>query len=703
LSIEERVQDLMSRMTIEEKISQLMNISPEIERLGIPKYDWRNECLQGVAFRGKATIFPQAIAMAATWNPNLIQKVASAISDEARAKHHEFAERGERGRWQGLTFSCPNINIFRDPRWGRGQETFGEDPYLTSKISVAFIKGLQGNHPKYLKIVAEPKHFAVHSGPEKLRHEINVIVNKKDLYETYLPAFQASFQDGHAAGVMSAYNRVNGKAACASGMLIKDILRGEYGFDGYLIGDGGAVTDIFKHHKMVNSLEEAVAMALNAGCDIINPMDLQTLAKIKKYRRAIKNALESGLTSKEVINNNLQRVLTARFKLGIFDPPEHVPHTKIPYNIVNCKAHQDLALKTARESIILLQNKGNILPLKKDISSIAIIGPNANNSEAFYYFHYYPGKYNIITPLMGIKNKVSSNTKIFYSKGSDLTEGNNSDLNQAIELANKAEIVILVLGITGRIEGEEGYVIGKERGDRVTLNLPTSQEILIKRINETGKPIILILTSGSALSVNYAKENVPVILQACYAGERGGDAIADVLFGDYNPAGRLPVTFYKSVDQLPDFENYNMENRTYRYFNGEPLYAFGYGLSYTRFQYSNLQITPKKIKSGETVSVIVDVKNIGKYVGDEVIQLYLSKKSPNFRVPIRELKGFSRTHFEAGEIKTLHFTLTPSEYKSINNEGSSIIDPGEVSIWIGGCQPGFDDGKNIVHGSFELI
>jgi len=692
-------------MTIEEKITQLMNISSAINHLNIASYDWRNECLQGVAFRGKATLFPQTIAMAATWNPNLIKKVGSAISDEARAKHHEFARNGERGRWQGLTFSCPSINIFRDPRWGRGQETFGEDPYLTSRMGVAFVEGLQGKNPKYLKLVAEPKHFAVHSGPEKYRHEINVLVSNKDLYETYLPAFKAVIQEAKAEGIMSSYNRLNGKPCCASKTLVEDILRGKLGFNGYFIGDGGAVTDIFKNHKIVNSLEEAVAMAINTGCDIINPMNLTTLAKTKRYRKAIKNAVDRGLISEKTIDRNLNRTLTARFKLGMFDPPEEVPYSKIPYNIVNCKQHQALSLKAARESIVLLKNDNNLLPLSKDIKSIAVIGPNANNPEACYYFHYYPGNYNITTPLKGIKTKVSPKTKVYYAKGCELTEYSDLELNEAIEIANKVEVIIMVLGITGRIEGEEGYVLGPERGDRTDINLPLAQVDLLKSINELGKPIVIILTSGSALSVNYAKENVPAIIEAWYGGEKAGLAIADIIFGDYNPSGRLPITFYKSLDQLPDFQDYSMKNRTYRYMSDAPLFPFGYGLSYTKFKYSNLQITPEKIQtdSNEMITIKVDIENIGDYPGEEVAQLYLSHSYPKIQAPFRELKRFRKIYIESRDKKTLSFELNPIDYSIFNENGIEIIESEIISIFLGGCQSGFEDKNNGIHGSLELI
>ena len=690
-------------MTLEEKISQLMNISPAIEHLNVVNYDWRNECLQGVAFRGKSTIFPQAIAMAATWNPKLIYKVASAIADEARAKHHDFARKGERNRWQGLTFSCPNINVFRDPRWGRGQETFGEDPYLTSRIGIAFVKGLQGNDSKYIKSIAEPKHFAVHSGPEKLRHEINNIVDKKDLYETYLPAFKACIQEAKAEGIMSAYSRLNGEACCASKTLM-DILRNELGFEGYFIGDGGAVTDIFKNHKMVSTLEEAVAMAINAGCDIINPMDITTLAKIKRYRKAIQKAISMGLINEKTINNNLTRILKARFKLGMFDPPELVPYTNIPYSVVNCEKHQDLALIAARESTVLLKNENNLLPLSNNLESIAVIGPNANNPKSLYYHHYYPNpESSFITPLQGIKKKVSSKTTVYYAQGCDLMEATSADFAQAIEVAKKADIVVMVLGITGDIEGEEGYVIGPNRGDREDLNLPHVQEVLMEKIINLNKPIVLILTSGSALSVNFAKDNIPAIIQAWYAGEKGGQALADILFGDYNPAGRLPITFYKYIEQLPDFKDYGMKNRTYRYFKGEPLFPFGYGLSYTRFEYTNLKINPKKPHSNQSIQISVELKNVGNEPGDEVIQLYISHPFIEFRAPIRELKEFKRIHLTLGENKTVSFTLSPSQFAIVNDKGESIIEKGKISVYVGGGQPRFDKDEMGLSGVFEVI
>ena len=701
LSIDKRVNDLLSRMTLEEKISQIYNISTEIERLNIPYYDWRNEGLQGVAFVEEATIFPQVIAMAATFNENLIEKVAGVIAEEARARYHYYLDKGEQQRWTGLTFSTPNINIVRDPRWGRGQETFGEDPYLTSRMGVAFCNGLQGYDPKYLKVSAEAKHFVVHSGPENRRHEIDIRVSKKDLYETYLPAFKACVQEGNCEGIMSAYNRVNGETASASKNLLQNILRDELGFDGYVISDGGAIRDIHKYHKVAKDYAEAAAMALKAGCDILNPMDLQTMAKLKRLRRSVKKALKENMINEEDLNRVLKRTLRARFKLGMFDPPDLVPYTKLTHDIINSKKHRELSLHTARESIVLLKNENNLLPLNKEINSIAIIGPNTDNKKALYYPHYYPHPPKIVTILEAIQNKVRSNIEVLYAKGTELTEPSESKA-KALQIAKKSDIIIGVFGLTGDIEGEEGYVIGPLRGDRDTLKLPKVQEEMIKELNDLGKPLILILTSGSALAINYAKENIPAIVQAWYAGCEGGNAISDVLFGDYNPAGRLPLTFYKSINQLPDYEDYSMIGRTYRYFDEELIYPFGYGLSFTEFVYNNLEISPNEINEEDSIKITVDIKNIGKYSGDEVAQVYVSRKDLGFRVPKHELKAFKRILIERDEIKTVSFILKSSNLFSVNKEGKFVFPPGEITFYVGGCQPGFDY-SNILSKKIRII
>ncbi|MHA1489633.1 MAG: glycoside hydrolase family 3 C-terminal domain-containing protein [Promethearchaeota archaeon] len=689
---EKRVDDLASRMTLDEKISQLFNDAIEIKRLNIPKYNWWNECLHGIGFAGLATVFPQAIGLAATWNTKLMSEVAIAISDEGRAKYHEFARNNQRKIFQGLTFWAPNINIFRDPRWGRGQETYGEDPYLTSRMGVVFVKGLQGNDSKYLKLVATPKHYVAYSGLESERHFFDAKVSKKDLWETYFPAFKACIQEGKAASIMGAYNRVNGEPCCGSVTLLEDILRKKWGFVkwGHVVSDCGAILDFFKYHKVVETGIEAAAMAINAGCDLFCSIGIFTKKRKRIKWDWIKGAVEKGLLSEDTINKSIKRLFEARFRLGMFDPPKIVPFARIPYEVNDCEEHRNLALKAARETIVLLKNENNILPLNKDVKSIAIIGPNADNLDSLLgNYSGVPSRYT--TPLNGIKNTVSSETKVYYSKGCPLKEKSTESFNEAIEIAKKSEIVILVLGISLRIEGEEGEAAESDlRGDRIDLKIPEIQEELLKTIHTTGKPIILVLTSGSALAVNYAKENIPAIIQAWYPGEEGGAAIADVIFGDYNPAGRLPVTFYKSINQLPNFRNYSMEGRTYRFFKGEPLYPFGHGLSYTKFKYSNLQISPDKIETDENISVSVDVENVGKFDGDEVVQLYVSNISNPIKYPIRELQGFKRITLNKGEKKTVSLVLNPSQFSRVDAEGRRLIEPGEFSISVGSCQPGFN-------------
>lgn len=686
--LEERVNDLIGRMTLEEKVSQMLNEAPAIDRLGIPAYDWWNECLHGVARAGIATVFPQAIGMAATWNTDLIYRVAVAISDEARAKHHEFLRRNNRGRYTGLTMWSPNINIFRDPRWGRGQETYGEDPYLTARLGVAFVRGLQGDDPKYLKVVATPKHYAVHSGPEAERHEFDAVVSKKDLWETYLPAFEATIKEGKAVSIMGAYNRANGEPCCASKTLLGEILRGKWGFDGYVVSDCGAICDIFKHHRVVETPAEAAAMAVNAGCDL-------NCGATYKF---LLDAVEQGLISEETIDRALKRLFTARFRLGMFDPPERVPYAQIPYEVNDCREHRELALQTARESIVLLKNENNFLPLDKNLRSIAVIGPNADSLDVLL------GNYNgipsrFVTPLEGIKNRVSADTIVYHTRGCELTGESREGFAVAEEIAGKADVAIVVLGLSPRIEGEEGDSVG----DREDIGLLGVQEDLLKAVHATGIPVVLVLLNGSAIAVNWADEHVAAIVEAWYPGEEGGTALADVLFGDYNPAGRLPVTFYKSIEQLPPFEDYNMKGRTYRYFRGEPLYPFGYGLSYTRFEYSNLRIEPAAVNAGSDVRVEVDVENVGDRSGDEVVQLYLSDVEASVPVPIRELQGYERIHLAPGEKKTVSFTLTARQMAVVDNDGKRVLEPGRFVVAVGGQQPGGREGcGNVVTGEFVV-
>ncbi|MHA1844200.1 MAG: glycoside hydrolase family 3 C-terminal domain-containing protein [Promethearchaeota archaeon] len=702
--LEKRVEDLISHMTLEEKISQLLNDAIGIERLNIPKYNWWNECLHGVGFAGIATVFPQAIGLAATFDLHLMEEVANAISDEARAKHHEAVRKGERKIFQGLTFWSPNINIFRDPRWGRGQETYGEDPFLTSRMGVTFVKGLQGNDPTYLKLVATPKHYVAYSGLESERHYFNAVVSKKDLWETYLPAFRACVIEGKAEAIMGAYNRVNGDPCCGSKFLLEEILRQKWGFEGHVVSDCGAIEDIFQFHKVVETPEEAAAMAINAGCELFCCVGIFTKKKKRIRWNWIQNAVEKGLLPEEIITKSVKRLFRARFKLGMFDPPEIVKYAKIPSEVIDCEKHRSLALKAARKSIVLLKNKNNLLPLKKNLESIAIIGPNANNLDVLVgNYAGTPSKYTTI--LKGIENKVGAKTKIYYSKGCPLKEPSKDEFKEALELAKKNEVVILVLGLSPRLEGEEGEAAESDlHGDRLDITLPEIQEELLKEISEIGKSIILILTGGSALAVNFAKEKISAILFAWYPGEEGGAAVADVIFGDYNPAGRLPVTFYKSIEQLPDVRNYNMEGRTYRFFRGDLLYPFGFGLSYTTFKYHDLQINPQKIKTNESIKVSVEVENVGERDGEEVVQLYISNLSTPDKYPLKELQGFERIFLKKGERKKVNFTILPTQFSRVNEEGQRLIEPSRFAVTVGGGQKEYcDPHMNCLERMFEVI
>lgn len=688
LPIETRVADLISRMTLEEKISQMVHSASAIPRLGIPAYNWWNECLHGVARAGIATVFPQAIGMAASWDKELLYKVATAISDEARAKYHEFARHNDSDIYKGLTFWSPNINIFRDPRWGRGHETYGEDPYLTGELAVSFIKGLQGDHPRYLKVVATAKHYAVHSGPEKDRHHFNAIVSKKDLYETYLPAFKKSVQEGKVASIMGAYNRTNGEPCCASKTLLQDILRNEWGFDGYVVSDCGAIDDIHAHHKVTNSPQESSAMAVKNGCELNCGSTYNSLLK----------AVSEGLITEDEINIAVTRLYTALFKLGMFDPEEMVPYAQIPYEVNDCVENRELALKMARESIVLLKNENNLLPLSKDLKSIAVIGPNANVLEVLLgNYNGIPSKY--VTPLEGIRNKVSPNTKVYYTPGCDLVSRSKHGFSEAISMAERSDVVIMVMGFAPRLEGEEG----EGEGDRTYIDLPGVQEELLKEIHETGKPIVLVLTNGSAVAINWAEKHIPAIVDIWYPGEEGGTALADVLFGDYNPAGRLPVTFVKSLDQVPQFTDYSMKNRTYRYMKEEPLYPFGYGLSYTTFKYSNLKINSKEIAPTQNLDIYVDVENTGNRDGDEVVQVYVSILDASIVSPIRSLQGFTRVHLKSGERRTIHFTLTPQQFAIVNDGGKFIVEPGRISVSVGGGQPGVKGDTGVLITEFHVV
>ncbi|MBI5928766.1 MAG: glycoside hydrolase family 3 C-terminal domain-containing protein [Chloroflexi bacterium] len=702
LPFEERVVDLVSRMTLDEKISQMVHHAPAIERLGIPAYNWWNECLHGVGRAGIATIFPQAIGIASTWNVDLMHTIAVAISDEGRAKYHQAIREGFHGQYHGLTFWTPNINIFRDPRWGRGQETYGECPYLTSRLGVAMVKGLQGDNPKYLKTVATPKHYAVHSGPEHARHHFDVDVPERDLWDTYLPAFKATVQEGQAYSVMSAYQRFRGEPCSSSTLLLQDILRDEWGFEGFVVSDCGAIRDIFENHRVVDTAEEAAARAVIAGCEL----------NCGETYMMLKGALEQNLIDEATIDRAVRLLFLARFKLGMFDPPECVPFAQIPYEVNDSPLHRDLALQTARESMILLKNDG-LLPLdKSQLKTIAVIGPNADSIDALL------GNYSgipaqPITPLAGIRKKVEPDVEVLYVKGCNVVNlileirdrNYNEQFSSALTVARRADVVVMVMGLSQALEGENGQMenVGdgqKSQGDRQGLDLPTVQEELLKAVHALGKPVVLVLMNGSPISVNWADEHIPAIVEAWYPGQAGGTALADVLFGDYNPAGRLPITFYKSDAQLPPIEDYEMaKGRTYRYFKGEPLYPFGHGLSYTTFTYHDLQL-PHELQIGQPLDVQVTVQNVGDWAGDEVVQLYLRHLESSGVVPIHQLAGFARVPLQPGQSQTLYFTLRPEQFSFVTEDGRRFIEPGRFSIIVGGGQPGY---SSTLSGDIELM
>jgi len=675
--LDDRVDCLVSQMTLGEKVSQMVHDAPAIERLGVPAYNWWNECLHGVARAGKATVFPQAIGMAATFNEPLLHQVATAIADEARAKHHQAVRLGNRGEYLGLTYWTPNINIFRDPRWGRGQETYGEDPHLTARLGVAFCKGLQGDHPTYLKLVATPKHFAVHSGPELLRHEFDARVSQRDLHETYLPAFQACVQEAGAYSVMAAYNRTNGEPCCASETLLLTTLRDQWGFQGYVVSDCWAIRDFHERHGMTRNAAESAALAVRGGCDL----------NCGCTYAALTAAVAEGLVSEEEIDICVRRLFTARFKLGMFDPEEDVPYSKVPLDVVGSRQHRALALRTARESIVLLKNNG-LLPLARNLRRLVVVGPNAQNPAALLA-NYNGFSSNLVTPMEGILEKLSAAVRVDCHRGCDLWHDEpiaEEKLNWL--LSEETDAIVAVLGYTAELEGEEGdTAVSDGGGDRLRIDLPGRQQELLQHLCSAGKPVVLVVFGGSPVDLSWAQQHVDAILFAWYPGEQGGHAIADVLFGDYNPAGRLPVTFVNSIDQLPPFEDYSMQGRTYRFLQQAPLYRFGYGLSYTEFAYSELALSAEGIDPEGSVEVSVTVANVGPHTGDEVVQLYVSDVDATVPVPRHHLEGFQRVHLEAGESRRMTFSLDSRNLACYGDDGRPFVEPGEFVISIGGGQP----------------
>jgi beta-glucosidase len=839
LPVKDRVEDLVARMTLDEKIGQMMNSAPAIPRLGVPEYDWWSEGLHGIARSGYATMFPQAIGMAATWDQPLVGQIGTSVSIEARAKYNQAIREDNHARYFGLTIWSPNINIFRDPRWGRGQETYGEDPYLTSRLGVAFVDGLQGTDPKYYRVVATPKHFAVHSGPEASRHRFDVEPSPMDLGDTYLPAFRATVTEGHAESVMCAYNAVDGVPACANTMLLDDTLRKAWGFKGYITSDCGAVDDFFQataHHTSPDAAH-ASATAVLAGTD----------TNCGDTYKALGQAVADKLLPETALDTALRRLFTARFELGMFDPPARVPYAQIPFSEVDSPAHRALALRTAHESMVLLKNDG-LLPLNDKPRTIAVVGPNAAALSAL------EGNYNAVAshPVLPVDGLIAGlkNATILYAQGSAYVDGApvpaprtlfhpammsgttpaangltgeyfaNSEFtgkpvltrvdsqidfdwnaatpvrglpakdfgvrwkgtitapaggdytfsitlahcypcsdrerfsvymddkliatnatseagssrgnltpefqlhfadtaphefrleyshharvfgagltlnwippaealrSEAVAAAQKADLVVAFVGLSPELEGEEMplHIEGFAGGDRTDIKLPGAQEQLLEALAATGKPLVVVLMNGSALAVNWAQEHANAVLESWYPGEAGGEAIADTLAGRNNPAGRLPITFYSGLDQLPDFTDYSMKNRTYRYFHGKPLYGFGYGLSYTHFAYSHLHLSTARLTAGGTLMVDADVRNAGKTAGDEVAQLYLIPPQTDTSA-IQELSGFQRVHLAPGETRRLHFALDPRQLSQVDAAGIRSVTAGKYEVSVGGGQP----------------
>jgi beta-glucosidase len=832
--IDARVDDLIKRMTLEEKASQLVNQARAIPRLQVPNYDWWSEALHGVANAGTATVFPEPVGLAATFDDPLIHEMAVVIGTEARAKHNQAVRAGRRDIMEGLDFWSPNINIFRDPRWGRGQETYGEDPFLTGRMGVAFVTGLQGDDPKYFRVISTPKHFAVHSGPEPTRHTIDIQVSKHDMEDTYLPAFRATVTEGKAESVMCAYNRVNGQPACANNFLLQSQLRGAWKFNGYVVSDCDAVYDINHGHQFTKTMAEAAAIALKTGMDN-ECADFFTITKDDHDYTPYIDAVKQGLLTETDIDVSLRRLFTARMRLGMFDPPSMVPYANTPESEIDSAPHRELALKIARESMVLLKNDG-VLPLASSTKKILVVGPLAEQTQVLHG-NYAGTASHAVTALEGIRKQFAG-AQVSYEPGTNflrehpvvptsvlstddgkpglkgeyfagelsgtpqvvrvdpyvdlqlihhpdahtlpvpegmkdfsvrwsgfltpaesgtyeigligsleqlwldgklvvddnilhdpnpqlatltLTKGHRyaikieyhaggrmakfiwlpvsaDPLVEAVSAARQADVVVAVVGITSKLEGEEMKVDlpGFRGGDRTSLNLPEEEDVLLGALKGTGKPLVVVLMNGSALAVNWANDHANAIVDAWYSGEEGGTAIAQTLAGTNNPAGRLPVTFYKGTEQLPDFEDYAMKNRTYRYFTGEPLYPFGYGLSYSKFEYSNLKLSNPEVQAGYPLSVEVDVKNASQRAGDEVVELYIT--FPKLAgAPLRALRGFTRVHIDAGGQQHVKLSLQPRDLSYVSEAGDRFVGAGDYIITVGEGQPGTSATKAEAH------
>ncbi|MCK6560118.1 glycoside hydrolase family 3 C-terminal domain-containing protein [bacterium] len=675
----ERVQDLLSRMTRAEKISQMLHEAPAVPRLGIPAYNYWSEALHGVARNGRATVFPQAIGLAATWDVDLLQRVAAAIGDEARAKFHETVRRrGFTGQYQGLTFWSPNINLFRDPRWGRGQETYGEDPFLTGELGAAFVRGLQGNHPRYLKAAACAKHFAVHSGPEKDRHHFDARVSLRDLHDTYLPAFKKLVTEAGVEAVMAAYNRVNGEPCCASQRLLVEILRGQWQFEGHVVSDCWALEDIHARHRFTPGPVETAALALQAGCDLSCGVTYDKIGE----------AIDRGLLAEADLDRALARTLRTRFKLGLFDPPEMVPYTAIPPSVIGSAEHRSLALEAARKAIVLLKNQDQLLPIRPDTRKILVTGQNAASVDALLG-NYFGLNDNLTTILEGIAGRAPEGMRVTYLVGTQLHAPSVNPQDWAFYTPAANEVVVACLGLSPLLEGEEGEaILSPDRGDRLDLALPPVQVEFLRKLSSRGAKIVLILHGGSPIILGEVENWVQAILFVWYPGEAGGQAVAEILFGDASPSGRLPITFPRSLAQLPAFEDYRMPGRTYRYLTAAPLYPFGYGLSYTQFAYHDLRLPRARIAPGESLPLQITVTNTGNRPGEEVVQFYLSDLQATVTVPQHKLIGFQRVALAASESKTLTFTITPEHMMLVDEAGEQRLEPGQFRLTVGGCSPG---------------
>lgn len=672
-----RIRDLIGQLTLEEKLGQLQNSTKGIPRLNIPAYNYWNEALHGVARNGRATIFPQAIGMAATWDPALIKQVASAIGDEARAKYHEALRRnGMTQLYQGLTFWSPNVNIYRDPRWGRGQETWGEDPYLTGQMGAAFVRGLQGDDPSYLKAAACAKHYAVHSGPEKKRHGFDAQASLKDMHETYLPAFRTLVEAG-VESVMGAYNRTNGEPCCAHPYLIGKMLREEWGFQGHFVSDCGAVEDIFKGHGTVPDAASAAALAITRGCD---------LECGNTYRHLVE-AIERGLATEEDVDRALERVLATRFKLGMFDPPEEVPYASTPLSVVASEEHHKLAYEAAVKSVVLLKNRGNILPIRPDVRTIRMLGPTA--ADLGVLMGSYHGLNGTLTTLLeGIVARLPEGVGLEYRTGAQLLHPNTASQEWLFSPRSQPDVVIACMGITPMLEGEEGDAIASsEEGDRAELTLPEVQAEFVRKLSHAGAKIVLALTGGGAIELGDLEDMVEAVVFAWYPGEAGGAAVASILFGDATPSGKLPLTFPRSLDDLPPFDDYSMQGRTYRYATKEPLYPFGFGLSYTTFAYSDLRLEGDRIGAGDTLSFSVTVTNSGNTDGEEVVQIYVTSLDAA-DAPNSSLVAFKRVAIGAGGEQTLQFQLPAERLALVGEDGVARLVEGSYRLVVGGCSPG---------------